>query len=159
MYVLRMSTDDLAWMRELQAALWPPEQAEKGRLKTPHGAVQLKLEAKRQLKKKEWKQVQKAIADHSLIVEMIGTNMFGGVGIRLHEHPPMPGINETDIILTLTQEHLPGKTGKKGSEPTMGACLSEAWEMFTELADTDKNREWVKRYGLEEPKPQGHYDY
>ena len=159
MYVPRMSTDDLAWMRELQAALWPPEQAEKGRLKTPHGPVQLKLEAKRQLKKREWKQVKKAIAEHKLIVEMGGTNMFGGVGIWIHEHPPMPGIDKPELILNLTQEHLPGKTGKKGSEPTQGACLTEAWEMFSELADTDQNLRWLKQYGLELPKSASSYDY
>lgn len=154
-----MSTDELAWMHELQAALWPPEQQEKGRIETPHGSVQLKLEAKRRLKKKEWKRVKKAIAKHKLIVEMIGTNMFGGVGIRLHEHPSVPGLEEVDILLTITQEHLPGKTGKKASKPTKGTCLTKAWGMFFELACTEENLVWLRRYRLQQPKDQAHYDY
>lgn len=146
---------DLEWLKKLGTKLWPPEQCEKGRITTPHGAVQLKAEAKRRLKKKEWKRVQKAIARHELIVEMVGTNMFGGVGIQIYEHPCQPGMDHEHVLM-LTQDHLPGK---EEPGPSLGACLREAWETFSELSDTEQNRTWLKQYGLKSPRPASSFDY
>jgi hypothetical protein len=149
---------DLDWVRELQAELWPEEQRKKGGGQTRHGWVQIKLEAKRRLKKKEWQRVCKAIVEHKLIVSMFSTNMFGGVGISINEHPAYPGL-PTEHLLTLTQEHLPGKLGKKGSEPTHGACLREAWEVFSEFTHTEQNKAWLKQYGFRQPGSPSSYDY
>lgn len=141
---------DLVWMRQLHEELHPP--------KNKNG-LRIKLDASRRLKKKEWARVQKAIVENRLVCEMGCTNMFGGVGIWIYDHPPAPGINEVEHVLTLTQEHLPGKTGKKAKEPSLGCCLREAWEVFSEFTHGDQNREWLKQYGLREPRDPSHYDY
>jgi len=154
---------DLDWLRELQERLWPPEQAAKGRA----GNVQIKLEAKRELSKDEWQRVCKAIVENKLVVEMIGTNMFGGVGIRLFEHPPCFGVDEAELILTITQEHLPGPSRYdhlrgEVAEPEKhvpGSCLRRAWETFSEFSHTEQNKRWLKQYGLRESRGAESYDY
>lgn len=151
------------WLRELNELLWPPKQAVKGRA----GDVQVKLHAKRELSKKEWQRVRNAIAKHKLIVEMICTNMFGGVGIRLYEHPPVPGVDEVECLLTLTEDHLPGATRYdhlRGEVPEPekkhpGSCLRSAWQAFSELSNTEPNLAWLKQYGLQAPREPWHYDY
>lgn len=140
----------IEWLKQLQEKLWPPEQKAKGRA----GKVQLKLEAKRQLSDKEWELVQRAITTHKLVVEMIDTNMFGGVGIRLYEHPPAPGVDEAGHLVTLTEEHVLGPTGPSG-----GNCSEEAYELFFALASTEDNRRWCKQYRLEPPRELVHYCY
>lgn len=141
---------DIDWLQKLNDKLWPKEQREKGRA----GKVQLKLEAKRELSEAEWARVRKAIEAHKLVVEMIGTNMFGGVGIRLFTHPPVPGVDEADLVLILTEEHVFGDIGATG-----GNCNPEAYEAFFELANTEDNRRWCKQYKLKLPREQTHYCY
>lgn len=148
---------EIDWLRELETLLWSDE--EKG--------IRFKLHAKRELSKDEWSRVCAAIAKHKLIVEMINTNMFGGVGIQLYEHPPVPGVDEAEYLLTLTQDHLPGPTRYdhlRGEIPEVeehvpGSCRRDAWETFSALADTEQNRRWLKQYGLQPPRDAGYYDY
>ena len=148
------------WLKELEKELWPPEQKEKGAgTSRVHGRIQIKLHAKRRLKKKEWERVKKAIKKHKLVVELVNTNMFGGVGIAIYEHLAAPGIGRADHVITLTQEHLPGKIGKKASESTGGNCWREAWEVFSELSHGLQNRQWLTQYSLRQPKEASSYDY
>lgn len=146
--------DDLEWIKELQKELWPEEQRKKGGGKTRHGWVQIAIEAKRELGKREWERVQKAIEENDLIVEMNGTNMFGGVGIWIYEHPAAPGIEKADLVLTITQEHVFGER-----EPSGGNCLQEAFDEFTGMSSKERNLEWLKRYGLNPPKSKMYYCY
>lgn len=143
---------DIAWLKALHAELWPPQPPRydnRGR-RVPI----IKLEAKRQLSADEWQRVCRAIVEHQLIAEMIGTNMFGGVGVVLYEHPVYPGL-PVERVLTLTQDHLPDGD----PEPSGGRCSREAWQVFSEFTHTDRNREWLTRYGLPLPQNPGHYDY
>lgn len=143
---------DLTWLKELHAELWPPQPPRydnRGR-RVPV----IKLEAKRQLSADEWQRVCRALVEHKLIAEMIVTNMFGGVGVVLYEHPVYPGLPAEGLI-TLTEEHLPGRE----PEPTGGCCSREAWQVFSEFTHTEQNLEWLKRYGLRLPQNPGYYDY
>ena len=144
---------DLQWLKELEAELWPEEQQKKGRIETPHGAVQLKLEAKKRLTEEEWDRIRNVVDEEKLIVEMVGTNMFGGVGIVIYEQPCQPGMDH-ECVLTLTEEHLLGDIGATG-----GACSREAWGAFSELSDTEQNKAWLKQYGLRQPRPASSFDY
>ncbi len=146
---------DLGWLKELEVELWPKKQREEGRANTPHGAVQIKLHAKRRLTKEEWGRVCRTILEEKLVVEMVGTNMFGGVGIVVYEHPVQPGMDH-EYVLTLTQDHLPGEEDPK---PTLGSCLRKAWEVFSEFTHSDQNKAWLKKYGLAEPREAPGYDY
>ena len=73
-------------------------------------------------------------------------------------------------MLTITQEHLPGPTRQDHlmdrdiEEPdfrkaTGGNCSRLAWEIFSELSDTEDNRRWLKDYALNQPQDPGRYDY
>jgi hypothetical protein len=147
--------DDLRWLKELNAKLWPDEQCEKGRVTTPHGPVQIKAEAKRRLKKKEWKRIRKAIIEGKLPVEMVSTSMFGGVGICIYRHPCQPGLDH-EVVILITQDHLPGK---REPGPSMGNCSRDAWKKFSKITHTDENKIRLKRYGLREPREASSYDY
>lgn len=159
--------DDIKWLHELHAALWPPEPP-RPRDRYGRSSPRIKLEVGRELTKAEWKRVVQAIAENKLVAEMIGTNMFGGVGVRFYEHPRLPG-DDHEHVLTLTQEHLPGPTrydhladraeATDYREPTGGNCSRAAWDIFSEFTHTEDNRRWLKQYGLDEPRDPAYYDY
>ena len=144
---------DIAWLKELSKELWPPQEPSLDAYGRP--IPSFKLEASRRLTQDEWVRLKKTIVEHKLIVEMVITNMFGGVGVALYAHPSYPGLPAEPLLL-ITQDHLPGE---KEPEPTEGLCLREAWETFSVFTHTEQNQSYLKQYGLELPRSAGHYDY
>ena len=152
--------DDIEWLRELNEDLW---------LREDDGTFRPKHKVSRELAKAEWERVKQAIVEHKLVTEMVRTNMFGGVGVRVYQHPIMPG-DDHEHVLTLTQEQLPGPTRQdylmdRDTEepdyrkPTKGSCSRAAYDIFAEFTHTEDNRRWLKDYGLKQPQDPGDYDY
>lgn len=105
------------------------------------------LEPARGLTEEEWSEILRRTQEDPLVVEMIMTSMFGGVGVRLYSHPEFPGLPPS-FLFTVTERMLPGQSLKA---PSGGAASREAYQVFYDLASTAKNKAWVKDYKLRAP--------
>ena len=160
--------DDIAWLKKLQDDLWPPEPPPPRPTRSnPYAGMKIKLEARRTLSKEELDRALACIPKHKLIAEMFSTNMFGGYGMRLYEHEPYPDTG-AQFLIALIEDHLPvatrydhisGNLPKKPERRGQGCGREDAWELFSKFTHSEQNREWVKKYGLDEPKYQSYYDY
>jgi hypothetical protein len=163
--------DDIAWLKQLQEDLWPPEPLQSWPLDFGERKVKIKikLEATRTLTQEEFQRIFACIEKYKLIAEMFSSNMFGGYGMRLYEHEPYP-CTGAQFLITLVEDHLPVPTRydriadnvEKKPEPLrrgQGCGREDAWAVFSPITHSAHNREWLKRYGLPEPHYQSYYDY
>lgn len=149
---------DLDWVRALHDDLWPPDENPR--------KFRVALEASRTLSKDEWSRLLKVIEEERLVVQLIGTSMFGGYGIRLFEHPSFPGL-PPEFVATIIEDHLPLPTRyehalgevKPIPKKRSGQGRDDAWEVFSKMSLKPRNIEWLKEYGLELPQDRSHYDY
>ena len=173
-----LSDEDRAWLKALQAELWPPkdERSEGQKLADrfkaevePGWRPDLPPEPREQVTREELYRALDLIEPAPLVVALYCSGMFGGIGIKLLEHEQYLGTG-CEVLLCISEQHLPRLLDRTVYEHMQGVAPREqkkhpgdvrddAWELFTKYAFTPKNVEWCKRYVIELRTDRVHYSY
>lgn len=141
---------DILWLQKLNRDLWPS-----GYSRT----------AFRELYPSEVERVCQCIEQQSLIAEMFMLGMFGGFGMRLYSQGPE---RTTFLQLTLTEDTLPSRlslldhlvdTPPPQVKKVPGCGREDAWELFSKYTHSERNKQWLRVYGLPESRDRVHYEY
>lgn len=143
-----MTADDAAWLQGLNAEIWKhiPGTA------TSYGYST----ATRLLKKKELKRIFSLAAECP--VTLHNACMGFGVGMALWAHPQAPGIDELDMLIEITNEHL-APVEEYEKRHVGHAQFKTGWGVFSPIAKSPDNARWLKMYGIEPVRDEAHYAY
>lgn len=160
MSVYTLTDEDRDWLKRLDEDLWAKEH-----LETPEIRHKITMTARRPLSPGELERVAGIVSGSTLLTSMFCTGMFGGYGMDVFEHEPVPDIGPIRL-LRLVEGHMPepdaaklasGDLGHTRQAPGVGR--DDAWEFFSTFTHSERNIGWLKSYGMRPPQPRHSYDY
>lgn len=91
------------------------------------------------------------VKEHNLMCTISGVGFFGSIGLMIFDGPTYPGLG-SNLLLFISQYHLPAEDYPKSHTPTGGNPPDDAWELFSSLVFDEKNLSRLKWSGIEEPR-------
>lgn len=143
--ILPLSKKDRDWLVNLDSRIW----TETG----PDRIGHYHYWEKEELTKPVWKQVVGLIIKHKLPVEL-HSGSLGNLSISIFAHGEAPEI-PPERICSIGQGNLPGFEKKRGYQKRH----PYAWQTFSPLTHSDRNKELLAFYGLEPSRAESYYEY
>jgi len=150
--------DDLAWLQEFETRIWPQE-GQSGGLFWDVPTITAD----------ELIRICEIIRRAELVVVLWTYGPLGGIGMSLYAHEAFPGTGPEEVF-RIKDKHIPQPSrtwherlldapAVEVEKRSAGCIRQDVWELFSRYSHTERNREWLKRYGLKMRFERTYYDY